>query len=159
VDKANTNKVNLHIIESACVLKGRQMALAIRIIYQSIYERKKLMATVFRPQRGNLAEAMAEVAAFDSEKEMLAYVKKSWSAKYPEAKFMVKIRAQNDERTGWEQTRYVCMTDNGIDAPYRIPQVVGMCDSDTFKELPKEEALAQVKSMMEKLCEEQGKDA
>ena len=115
------------------------------------------MAIVFRPQRGNLAEAMAEAAAFASEKELLDYVKESWSDKYPDAKFVIKIRSQSDERTGWKQTRYVCMTDNGIDAPYRIPQVVGMCDADTFKELSKEEALAQTRALMEELGREQGK--
>lgn len=106
------------------------------------------MAIVFRPQRENLAEAMAEAMTFDSEKELLAYVKESWSGKYPEAKFVVKIKSKSDERTGWEKTRYVCMTDNGVDAPYRIPQVVGMCDGDTFKDLSKEEALAKVKALL-----------
>lgn len=114
------------------------------------------MAIIFRPQRGDLAEAMAEVAAFDTEQELLDYVKESWCSKYPEAKFVVKIRSQSDERTGWGQTRYVCMTDNGIDAPYRIPQVVGMCDSDTFKELPKEETLAKAKALVEELGKGEG---
>ena len=50
------------------------------------------------------------------------------------------------------------MTDNGVDAPYRIPQVVGMCDADTFQELSKEEALAQARRLMEGHGGEQGEN-
>jgi hypothetical protein len=39
------------------------------------------------------------------------------------------------------------MTDNVIDAPYRHPKVVGMCDTDTFKAISNEEALDQVKKL------------
>lgn len=105
------------------------------------------MAIVFRPQRSDLDKAMAEAAAFDTEEELLAHVKKLWLATYPDAKFKVKLRTLNEERTGWESTRYVCMTDNGIDAPYRHPKVVGMCDTDTFKAMSKEEALNQAKKL------------
>lgn len=107
------------------------------------------MAIVYRPQRGGLKEAMAEVAAFDSEQELLAYVKASWADKFPEAKFVVKIRKLSEENIGWLHTRYVCMTDNGIDAPFRHPKVVGMCDSDTFKDMTKEEALSKAKELFE----------
>ena len=107
------------------------------------------MAIVFRPQRSDLDKAMAEAAAFNTEEELLAHVKKLWLATYPDAKFKVKLRTLNEERTGWESTRYVCMTDNGIDAPYRHPKVVGMCDSDTFKDLSKEEALEKVRALFE----------
>ncbi|WP_029543731.1 hypothetical protein [Selenomonas sp. AB3002] len=105
------------------------------------------MAIVFRPQRSNLDKAIAEAAAFDTEEELLAHVKKLWLATYPDAKSKVKLRTLNEERTGWESTRYVCMTDNGIDAPYRHPKVVGMCDTDTFKAISKEEALDQAKKL------------
>ncbi|MBQ7498412.1 MAG: hypothetical protein IJU00_11380 [Selenomonas sp.] len=106
------------------------------------------MAIVFRPQRSDLDRAMAEVAAFDTEEELLDHVKKLWLSTYPDAKFKVKLRTLNDERTGWENTRYVCMTDNGIDAPYRHPKVVGMCDTDTFKAMSKEEALAKAHQLL-----------
>ncbi len=106
------------------------------------------MAIVFRPQRSDLDKAMAEAATFDTEEELLTHVKKLWLATYPDAKFKVKLRSLNDERTGWENTRYVCMTDNGIDAPYRHPKVVGMCDTDTFKVMSKEEALAKVHQLL-----------
>ena len=106
------------------------------------------MAIVFRPQRSDLDKAMAEAAAFDTEEELHAHVKKLWLATYPDAKFKVKLRTLNDERTGWENTRYVCMTDNGIDAPYRHPKVVGMCDTDTFKAMSKEDALAKAHQLL-----------
>ena len=106
------------------------------------------MAIVFRPQRSDLDKAMAEAVAFNTEEELLAHVKKLWMATYPDAKFKVKLRTLNDERTGWENTRYICMTDNGIDAPYRHPKVVGMCDSDTFKAMSKEEALAKTHQLL-----------
>ena len=106
------------------------------------------MAIVFRPQRSDLDRAMAEAAAFDTEEELLDHVKKLWLSTYPDAKFKVKLRTLNDERTGWENTRYVCMTDNGIDAPYRHPKVVGMCDTDTFKAMSKEDALAKAHQLL-----------
>ena len=111
------------------------------------------MAIVFRPQRSDLDRAMAEVAAFDTEEELLDHVKKLWLSTYPDAKFKVKLRTLNDERTGWENTRYVCMTDNGIDAPYRHPKVVGMCDTDTFKAMSKEDALEKAHQLLaERTC-------
>ena len=107
------------------------------------------MAIVYRPQRGGLKEAMAEAAAFENERELLAYVKRAWEDEYPEAKFVVKVRTICEEHIGWSHTRYVYMTDNGIDAPFRHPKVVGMCDSDTFKDMTKEEALSKAKELFE----------
>ena len=107
------------------------------------------MAIVYRPQRSEIRDAMFELKAFDTSEELLAQVSQEWKDKYPDAKFKIKLKALNDERTGWEYTRYVCMTDNGIDAPYRHPKVVGICDSDTFKALTKEEALAKAKALFE----------
>ena len=107
------------------------------------------MAIVYRPQRSEIKEAMSELKAFDTSEELLAQVKQDWKPQYPDAKFKIKLKSLNDERTGWQYTRYVCMTDNGIDAPYRHPKVVGMCDSDTFKALSKEEALEKVRALFE----------
>lgn len=113
------------------------------------------MAIVYRPQRSELDKAMSEAATFESEEELLIYVKQEWKAQYPNAKFKIKLRALNDDRTGWENTRYVYMTDNGIDAPYRHPKVVGMCDTDTFKSLSKGDALAKVHQIFKEWRENQ----
>ena len=113
------------------------------------------MAIVYRPQRSEISEAMTKLAAFDNAEELLAQVKQDWRSQYPDAKFKIKLKSLNDERTGWEYTRYVCMTDNGIDAPYRIPKVVGICDSDTFKDLSKDEALTQARKLFEEWSAQQ----
>jgi hypothetical protein len=117
---------------------------------------ESIMAIVYRPQRSEIRDGMAKLNAFDTIDELLAHVKQEWKSQYPDAKFKIKLKSLNDERTGWEYTRYVCMTDNGIDAPYRHPKVVGMCDSDTFKELSREDAFKQAKTLFDEWSAKQG---
>lgn len=97
------------------------------------------MRAIYRPHRGSLADAMRETRVFESVEEMKEYIcaTSSYRALFADG-FEKLVRAftpddivlgeetLNDERTGWEDTRYVCVK-RYFDEMYDIPQCIGMC--------------------------------
>lgn len=93
---------------------------------------------IFRPQRSLLAESMQEAKEFNNVNEMKEHIVKLWHDGWegPEELFTVddivinENSAVNDERTGWEDTMYVCIKRLGADnyiEKYGVPQCIGMC--------------------------------
>ena len=71
--------------------------------------------TLFRPQRGGLAEAMAEVMVFRSRTELISFLNEDlaqYSLKIDEDKFRIEPYGY-DERIGWD-TYIVSMDDYGV---------------------------------------------
>jgi hypothetical protein len=75
---------------------------------------------------------MEEAKEFKDANEMKRYIAEDWQKDWGEqATFSVDDitiddRTVNDERIGWEDTRYVCVKRMG-DKVYNIPQCIGMC--------------------------------
>lgn len=97
---------------------------------------------IFRPHRGTLADALAEVKEFNSVEAMKEYILKDWTDWF--AKFgredkpfqlediIIDEQSIDDERCGWHDCRYVCLKRLGKEI-YNVPQCVGMCATDYKK--------------------------
>lgn len=112
---------------------------------------------IYRPHRGGLAEALAEVREFETEEEMKQYIMRQYRD-YADGLFQIENNCINsdssksarctenplfglddividdeaidDERCGWHDTRYVCVKRYGNEnymQKYGCPQCVGMC--------------------------------
>lgn len=88
---------------------------------------------IYRPHRGGLAESMREKEVFDSESDMKAAIVHRWHGifdcnMFDESDIVVNWNEPGvfDERTGWEDTRYVCVKRMGSEV-YAVPQCIGMC--------------------------------
>lgn len=91
------------------------------------------MKILYRPQRGGLAEAMAEVKEFSTLKEMFEYIVKEGEEIYLRVPFGVSDLSIRyycyDERIHWET--YIVCTDRMFNEKYDYPQAIGFC---TFNE-------------------------
>ena len=91
---------------------------------------------IYRPQRGLLAEAMAEAKEFNNENEMKEYIVKEWDGYFSIEDIVIADEEYNDTRIGWQDTKYVCTKrfgnqDNII--LYDCPQCIGMCATKYVK--------------------------
>lgn len=94
------------------------------------------MKVLYRPQRGRLAEAMAEVKEFSSVDEMFKYLVKEHSIEGREAFEIDEIYISDygyDHRIDWKTyliavTRYF---NENYSEKYHYPQAIGYC---TFKD-------------------------
>ena len=86
---------------------------------------------IFRPHRGTLAEAMKEVKEFDNVEAMKNHIVESWNHLFTADDVVINDESEvNDERIGWEDTKYVCVKRIGTEdyvAKYGKPQCIGMC--------------------------------
>lgn len=93
---------------------------------------------IFRPHRATLAEAMAEAKEFNSVEEMKAHIVEEWHRGWMGEKELFTAEdivinedsVVNDERNGWEDTKYVCVKRIGAEdyiEKYGCPQCIGMC--------------------------------
>ncbi len=91
------------------------------------------MKILYRPQRGGLAEAMAEMKEFATLKDMFDYIIAQWKELFNVAPFSVKdlsIRYYSyDSRIDWDT--YLICTDRMFKEKYDYPQGIGFC---AFKE-------------------------
>lgn len=88
---------------------------------------------VYRPHRGSLIAAMAEVKEFNNEQEMKEYIIEQWDHLISIDDIVIADDPHNDERIGWKDTRYVCTNKLGEDdyiKKYGHPQCIGMCATD-----------------------------
>ena len=91
---------------------------------------------IYRPHRGNLADAMVEAKEFNSEQEMKEYIVKQWDGYFSIEDIVILGDPYNDERIGWEDTRYVCSKrfgDQDNIVKYGVPQCIGMCATKYIK--------------------------
>lgn len=85
---------------------------------------------IYRPHRGSLADAMAEVKEFNNKQEMKEYIVEQWDGYISIEDIVIDNNPINDDRIGWEDTRYVCIKKLGEDdymKKYGHPQCIGMC--------------------------------
>lgn len=93
---------------------------------------------IFRPCKGNLNQEMAEAKEFDSVDEMKKYIVEQWHKAWNGSKKMFSVEdvmisdetTENDQRIGWEDSKYVCsnrMGDENYMELYGRPQFLGMC--------------------------------
>ena len=92
---------------------------------------------IFRPHRRLLAEAMAEAQEFNNEQEMKKHIVKLWHEGleglqlFTTDDIVIDENSEvNDERIGWEDTKYVCVKRMGNEdymQKYGTPQCIGMC--------------------------------
>ena len=85
--------------------------------------------------KGSLDESMKEAREFDTFEEMINFIVKDWNKIWGVKWFtaedvVIDEHIINDERIGWEDTRYVCvkrMGDEDYMKLYSDPQSIGMC--------------------------------
>ena len=85
----------------------------------------------YRPQRGGLAEAMAEMKVFETVEEMKEYISKT-SDEYFRIEtddIVIKEPHGNDWRINWLDVRYVCTRKLGTQT-YDPPLAIGYCSID-----------------------------
>lgn len=112
---------------------------------------------IYRPHRGEIAEAIAEAKEFESVEDMKTYIVDSWSSHTPEdykpfevSDIVIAEESHNDSRIGWRNVRHVCVKRLGNEdymKEYGCPQCIGMCSEDydknymeVFEEWCKEQA-------------------
>ena len=90
---------------------------------------------IYRPHREFFDEAMEEAKVFNSEEEMKTYIAEDANkhAKYyglekffDVSDIVIEGPTVNDDRNGWEDTRYVCVKRFGGEI-YEHPQCMGYC--------------------------------
>lgn len=84
------------------------------------------MMVKYRPHKGLLDDAMAEMKTFSSANEMLDFVANQYSDYLSKEDLSIGEDLGRDQRIGWAETRYVCTRRFGGDH-YEIPQCIGMC--------------------------------
>lgn len=100
------------------------------------------MSIIYRTQRGNLEESMKGAITFNSEKMMKEFIVNSHN-EYMDTigcnaiethitvnDVVIDDKVTNDDRIGWEDTRYVCLKKGyGKDymKEYGCPQAIGYC--------------------------------
>lgn len=68
---------------------------------------------IYRTQRGALIDSMNETIGFENETELKNYIQNKYSKLIEIENVVINDNYYNDERTGWEDTRYVCIVTNG----------------------------------------------
>lgn len=85
---------------------------------------------IYRPHRGSLIESIKEAKEFNNEQEMKEYIVKKWDNYFSVDDIVLYDEIINDDRIGWEDTKYVCTKRFGEQdnmALYGYPQCIGMC--------------------------------
>ena len=80
----------------------------------------------YRPHRGLLADAMAEMKTFNTIDEMFTYVAKELSEYLCKEDLSISENLGKDFRTDWKETRHICTRRFGSEE-YETPQCIGMC--------------------------------
>ena len=80
----------------------------------------------YRPHRGLLTDAMAEMKTFDTIDEMFAFIVQDWSGCFNKEDLSISDNIGKDNRIDWKETRYVC-TKRVCSEFYETPQCIGMC--------------------------------
>lgn len=94
---------------------------------------------IYRPHRGGIGESMAEAQEFETELEMKKFIVEYWNNNRSGNQILFSLEdlvianeSINDERIGWEDSRYVStkrMGDIDYMKQYGVPQCIGMCAS------------------------------
>lgn len=88
---------------------------------------------ILRPHRGSLAEAMSEAKEFDNEDQMKDHIVKQCGGYILKENIFINDEVTNDDRNGWKDTRYVCITKLGKEdyiQKYGNLVCIGMCATD-----------------------------
>lgn len=80
----------------------------------------------YRPHRGLLADAMAEMKTFSSADEMLDFVANQYFEYLSREDLSIGEDLGKDQRIDWTETRHVCTKRFGTEN-YKIPQCIGIC--------------------------------
>lgn len=80
----------------------------------------------YRPHKGLLTDAMAEMKTFNTLDEMFEHIVQDWYGYLTAEDLSVTDNLGNDKRIDWEETRYVCTRRIGSEM-YETPQCIGMC--------------------------------
>ena len=89
------------------------------------------MIVKYRPHRGSLDEAMKLYKEFSTIDEMYEHILSDWNSSgfgelFSKEDLSISESMGDDERIGWKNYRYVCVTRIGNDV-YDTPQCIGMC--------------------------------
>lgn len=76
---------------------------------------------IYRPPKGALIDSMKEAIEFENETELKRYIWNEYSKLIEMENVVIDDNYHNDVRTGWEDTRSVCIVTNGE------KRCVGMC--------------------------------
>ena len=83
----------------------------------------------YRPHRGSLSDAMAEMRTFNSVEEMFRYIVEEWGRwgnPFSIGDLVLTYDDGEDKRIAWKECRYVCTRRMG-EEKFRTPQCIGMC--------------------------------
>ena len=100
-------------------------------LYSGARRSKKgeISMVMYRPHRGSLNDAMAEMRSFDSIEEMFHYIVEEWKVwgdPFSIGDLVLTYDYGKDERIDWKECRYVCTRRMG-EEKFRTPQCIGMC--------------------------------
>lgn len=87
----------------------------------------------YRPHRGALCDAMAEMRIFDSVEDMFHYIVEDWKAygnPFDVGDLTITCDEGKDERINWKEGRYVC-TRRMQEKIFDTPQCIGMCSIES----------------------------
>ena len=87
----------------------------------------------YRPHRGALCDAMAEMRIFDSVEDMFHYIVEDWKAygnPFDIGDLTITCDEGKDERINWKEGRYVC-TRRMREKIFDTPQCIGMCSIES----------------------------
>ena len=87
----------------------------------------------YRPHRGALSDAMAEMKTFDSVEDMFRYIVedwKVWGKPFDAGDLTITCDEGRDERIDWKECRYVC-TRRMREKEFDEPQCIGMCSIES----------------------------
>ena len=85
------------------------------------------LAVIYRPQRGSLEESMAQAREFAGEWQLRMYLAQDWGVN--PADVVIEHTPVRDERTGWGDTRRVCLRRLGNEC-FDVPQCIGFMAMD-----------------------------
>lgn len=87
----------------------------------------------YRPHRGALCDAMAEMKIFDSVEDMFHYIVEDWKPygnPFDVGDLTITCDEGKDERINWKEGRYVC-TRRMREKVFDEPQCIGMCSIES----------------------------
>lgn len=89
----------------------------------------------YRPHKGLLADAMAEMKTFNTVDEMLEYIASKYSDYLSKEDLSISDDLGKDHRIDWKETRYVCTKRFGSES-YATPMCIGMCSIEEDDLIP-----------------------
>lgn len=89
----------------------------------------------YRPHRGLLADAMAEMKTFNTVDEMLEYIASKYSDYLSKEDLSISDDLGKDHRIDWKETRHVCTKHFGSES-YATPMCIGMCSIEEDDLIP-----------------------